>query len=168
MWKNLRDGFSKCLKKRDLLTRSGAGAAVLPQCQFFRELQFIKNAVTNRATHSNLNVQHHLMEDNGEVEELELVQSMQIPQQSESTICGSQRKKRLCQKTKQGEVSQDTQNLDKAIVHYLQKENAGKENADEMFCKSLVPILSTLPPQKNRRAKIKIQKLLYEIEFNEE
>ena len=136
MWKNLRDGFSKCLKKRDLLTRSGAGATVLPQCQFFRELQFIKNAVTNRATHSNLNVQHHLMEDNGEVEELELVQSMQtspistIPQQPESTICGSQRKKRLCQKTKQGGVSQDTQNLDKAIVHYLQKENAGKENAD--------------------------------------
>ena len=151
------------LEKRDLLTRSGAGATVLPQCQFFRELQFIKNAVTNRATHSNLNVQHHL-----------LVQSMQtspistIPQQSESIIYGSQRKKRLCQKTKQGEVSQDTQNLDKAIVHYLQKVNAGKENADEMFCKSLVPILSTLPPQKNRRAKIEIQKLLYEIEFNEE
>ena len=69
---------------------------------------------------------------------------------------------------KQGEVSQDTQNLDKAIVHYLQKENAGKENADEMFCKSLVPILSTLPPQKNRRAKIETQKLLYGIECNEE
>ena len=102
----MRDGFSKCLKKRDLLTRSGAGATVLPQCQFFRGLQFIKNAVTNRATHSNLNVQHYLMEDNGEVEDLELVQSMQtspittIPQQSESKICGSQRKKRLCQKTK--------------------------------------------------------------------
>ena len=127
------------LEKRDLLTRSGAGATVRPQCQFFKELQFIKNTVANRATHSTWNVQHHLMEDNGEVEDLELVQSMQaspistIPQQSESTICGSQRKKRLCQKTKEGEVFQDTQNLDKAIMHYLQNENASKENADEMF-----------------------------------
>ena len=68
--------FFQMLEKRDLLTRSGAGATVLPQCKFFKELQFIKNAVTNRATHSNLNVQHHLMEDNGEVEDLELVQSM--------------------------------------------------------------------------------------------
>ena len=54
LWKNLREGFSKCMKKRDLLTRSGAGTTSLPECKLFRELMFIRDTVTNRAMHSNV------------------------------------------------------------------------------------------------------------------
>ena len=53
-WKNLSDNLSKCLKKRELLRRSGAGATELPQCKFFKELQFLKDILSDRATHSNL------------------------------------------------------------------------------------------------------------------
>lgn len=41
-------------------------------------------------------------------------------------------------------------------------------DGDSLFSQSLVPILRGLPPKKNRYAKMKIQKLLYDIEFDEE
>ncbi len=50
------------------------------------------------------------------------------------------------------------------------EEDALNENNDPdfLFCKSLVPILQGLPPKKNRYAKIKMQELLYQIEFDVE
>jgi hypothetical protein len=39
---------------------------------------------------------------------------------------------------------------------------------DELFCKSLIPMLKGLPLKKKRFAKIKISELLYNIEFDEE
>ena len=50
----MRDNLSKCLEKKDLLCRSGAGATELPQCKFCKELQFLKDVLSNRATHSNV------------------------------------------------------------------------------------------------------------------
>ena len=41
--------------------------------------------------------------------------------------------------------------LNNAIASYLQKENFqkdAKEDADELFCRSLIPILPSLPPKK--------------------
>ena len=61
--------------------------------------------------------------------------------------------------------------LDNAIASYLQKENSrkdAKEDADEMFCRSLIPILSALPTKKNRKAKVEIQKVLFDIELDNE
>ena len=63
---------------------------------------------------------------------------------------------------------QSTSSLDCAISEYLSKQNAQENNADNMFCQSLVPILSSLPAKKNRKAKIEIQKLLFDIEFSED
>ena len=42
-----------------------------------------------------------------------------------------------------------------------------EESADSLFCHSLIPILESLSAKKNRYAKIKIQELLYEIEFDD-
>ena len=41
------------------------------------------------------------------------------------------------------------------------------EDADTLFCKSLISTLQNLPPRKNRQAKIKLQQVLYEIEFDD-
>ena len=42
-----------------------------------------------------------------------------------------------------------------------------KDCEDMLFCKSLVDTLKRLAPKKNRAAKIKINQILYEIEFEE-
>ena len=39
---------------------------------------------------------------------------------------------------------------------------------DSLFCKSLIPILSSLSAKRNRQAKVKIQQILYELEFGED
>ena len=41
------------------------------------------------------------------------------------------------------------------------------ESADSLFCRSLIPILENLNAKKNRYARMKIQELLYEIEFDD-
>ena len=51
-----------------MLTGSGAGFTELPRCKVFTELQFLKDAVTNRATHSNLTSPQPSLEQRNEVE----------------------------------------------------------------------------------------------------
>ena len=41
------------------------------------------------------------------------------------------------------------------------------EDADTLFCKSLITTIQNLPPRKNRQAKIKLQQVLYEIKFDD-
>ena len=65
--------------------------------------------------------------------------------------------------------------VDTMLIKTLQNmENSGRSgdkkeetDGDSLFCQSLVPILQGLSPQKNRYAKMQIQKLLYDIEFDE-
>lgn len=164
-WKNIRDAFTKCMKKRELLTRSGAGLTNLPHCKYFKELAFLTDVVTNRVTESNLNLPQFQSVDNPEDEEI-------INQQEPTSNTPLAKRKRKLRE------SQDLDNcksvgspLDNAIASYLQKENSqndGKGDADEMFCRSLIPILSSLPPKKNRKAKVEIQQLLFDIEFDKE
>ena len=39
----MKDNFSKCTKKRDLITRSGAAAGKLPICRLFDQMPTISN-----------------------------------------------------------------------------------------------------------------------------
>lgn len=57
--------------------------------------------------------------------------------------------------------------LVKTLASESSKENlppAREDSGDMLFCKSLAPILEKLPRKKNRRARIKIQEVLYELE----
>ena len=159
------------MRKRELLTRSGAGLTNLPQCKYFKELAFLSDVVTNRITESNLNMPRFHAVDNGESEEI-----MQSVKQQESTSATPlPKRKRKFNARESQEPLVDCQfagsSLDNAIASYLQKENSrkdAKEDADEMFCRCLIPILSALPTKKNRKAKVEIQKLLFDIELDNE
>ena len=157
------------MKKRDLLTRSGAGAKELPQCKFFKEMQFIRDVVSNRATQSNLSLPQFQADESGDFEDSFTCTAQQSECNTSTPLL--KRKRTPAIKEKQdcsinGQAS--TSSLDHAIASYLQNENSRKDDADDMFCKSLVPILSSLPVKMNRKAKIEIQKLLYDIEFSED
>ena len=179
-WKNLRDNLSKCLKKRELLCRSGAGATELPQCKFFKELQFLKDVLSNRATHSNLPTpqpsidncdRYEYSEDTSTSKKPDVMCSTPETMQSGTETPPAKRKRASCPKEGKA-TSKDEQSsmssLDSAISEYLANQNDLKKNADSLFCQSLVPILSSLPAKKNRRAKFEIQKLLYDIEFSDD
>ena len=179
-WKNLRDNLSKCLKKRELLSRSGAGATELPQCKFFKELQFLKDVLSNRSTHSNLSTpqlsvdnfdRFEYIEDTSTSKKPDVMYSTPKPMQSGTETPPAKRKR--ASGTKEGKATSkdeqsSTSSLDSAISEYLANQNDEKKNADSLFCQSLVPILSSLPARKNRIAKFEIQKLLYDIEFSDD
>ena len=44
-------------KKRELATRSGAGASRLTVCRLYEQLQFLRDTLANRATASNVSVE---------------------------------------------------------------------------------------------------------------
>ena len=46
--------MGKCLKKRELKSRSGAESTKLPVCNFFTELQFLTDTLKNKPSDSNL------------------------------------------------------------------------------------------------------------------
>ncbi|XP_028418946.1 uncharacterized protein LOC114544533 [Dendronephthya gigantea] len=50
----------------------------------------------------------------------------------------------------------------------MQEPTVTDQDEDLLFCKSLVPILKKMPARQNRLAKIKINQLLFDIEFNDE
>ena len=59
---------------------------------------------------------------------------------------------------------QTLQNLEKGTN---ERKEAEETDGDICFCKSLVPILKGFSPKKNRYDKMKIQQLLFDIEFDE-
>ena len=53
-WAKLRDNYRKTLVKREKCTRSGAGSKKLPTCNFFEELSFLCDSVSNRSSATNI------------------------------------------------------------------------------------------------------------------
>ena len=50
----MRENYCKCLKKRELKSWSGTGSTKLSVCNFFTELQFLKDTLKNKPSDSNL------------------------------------------------------------------------------------------------------------------
>ena len=163
MWKNLRDVFTKCHKKREMMTRSGAAYQTLPKCCFFAEMQFIRDSNSNRLSTSNINFD---------------VGNDSLSQQgSPLNISGAQEKEgtssvpvevstpRVAKRIKKNAVSTD---VDVAIIEALKKEEEKPTvmDADAAFANSIVPLLQNLEPRANREAKIEIQQILLKYEFD--
>lgn len=55
-WKNLSDGFKKCLDRKRDLEKSGSGYSKQPTCRFYNQLLFLRDSISNRTTQSNVQV----------------------------------------------------------------------------------------------------------------
>lgn len=187
-WKNLKDGMMRCLKKMSIESKSGSGAAKLPTCQFYEQLLFLKDSISNnKSTSSNLTLStpgafgsvdlinsgencDGLLETNDPSPENE--SSFQKHKSCSPLDTPSTKKK---QRTQQ-KADERRDNIDLLLVNALSKcdnyetavhPSSNEENSNLFFCKSLVPILENLPPKKNRLARLEIQKLLIDFEFND-
>ena len=147
-WGKLRENYRKCLRKREYKLRSGAGGGKLPSCSFFEQLSFLRDTLVNREAESNIVIPN---ERNSQDHETQNVMEFNPPS---------------VKKWKSEEASK-LSIMDTALVQTLQRVNRPKEakDADELFCLSLVDSLKALPKQKNALAKIKIQQVLYELQF---
>ena len=55
-WKNLSDGFKKCLDRKRDMEKSGRSYSKPPTCRFYNQLQSLQDSVSNRTTRSNIQV----------------------------------------------------------------------------------------------------------------
>ena len=161
--------MTKCLKKLELNSRSGAGASKEARCKKFESLLFMKDTVANRATESNIS--ERLPSPSTIASSSASLQSTQA-QASDDTV---QKRKNIDTRDtrKSKKINDRKESIDYLLIEALNKtkdEVPAEEKEDDkdlLFVKSIVPILKILPPKKNRLAKIEIQQLLLRYEFDE-
>lgn len=155
-WSKLRENYRKCLKKRDIKTRSGAGSSKMPTCHFFIELQFLSHSLSNKKGDSNIETR----EEDEVCMELHDAVDTQAP---------THRQKKNNKNTQ----SQHENVLDAAIIQTLNSvnnkasEQKSEKDTDTLFCLSLVDTLKSMTPKDNAKAKLEIQQILYNIQYEE-
>ena len=172
----MKDNYQKCLKRRELATRSGAEAKRLPTC---KELAFLNDVVQGRETHSNITSASNKQERHSEelkkhtesspAEQISFgstKSSTEVPDATNENI-GRKRKK-----SKEPCGSGENKNLDAllqtALVKNLISDNSSEhgegKDSTQLFCESLAQPLRMLTHKKNKLATIKIMEVIYQLE----
>lgn len=173
IFKNLKDSLKKCLDKRRALSKSGAAASALPTCKYFEVMRFLHEKTSNLETHSNVDLEIQAVSNNS----LELSPSVpsqsSVPSSSSSSrISDAKCAKRKCTSTDQNDPFLDqVKSMDEKMINYLGKitnpeENHGKDEA-ELFCISLIPVLRDMDKKQLRLAKLKMQQMLYDLQYED-
>lgn len=186
-WAKLKDNYRKTKSKREKMTRSGAGSKKpLPTCNYFAELSFLYDSVSNRSVESNIpsyvmSPHFQSMEDDKDNDNSNLSPSTSSLSSPINIATGSGISKQYSinssadtedvQLKKRRRISNDSTDLllVKTLDKHLNKDTDPEiENDDNrLFCLSLVPTLKLLNPRKNALARIKIQQLLFDITYDE-
>ena len=160
--KNLKDSLKKCLDKRNQMSRSGAAAESLPKCKYFEQMRFLHDKSANKPTVSNLGI---------------CTNEINFDRESSST---SLKRKTLEDDAKvNAKNRRSSQNdLDTAILKQIQanselinkscQSEVVQDDDAALYCKSIVPILRSLPVRKRRLATLKISKILFDLEFEDD
>ena len=161
-------------------TRSGAGSSKLATCRHFNLLSFLHSTVTSQGTGSNVDI--GLCENKNDVESSnEINEDSQITTNSRSIIdmsnatetCQAKNKsKRKSEDATDVQLRESLNNVNDAVKAITQNQNFVNEtnndtDSDMLFCRSLVDSLRGLTPRKNKIARMKIQKVLFEVEFED-
>lgn len=191
--KYLKDNLKKCLDRRSKATRSGAAASKPATCKYFDQLSFLHSKVSNKPTESNLTPVTEV-EDTPSVQDnpstFTVTQSVPSPTISTTTsalakgISSSAPGKKSAESElipytpakRSKSRAEMAYAVDALLVKTLQdmqepsskSTTIGDNDEDMLFCKSLVPQLKKMPARQNRLAKIKINQLLFDMEFNDE
>ena len=69
---------------------------------------------------------------------------------------------------KRNKRAADMDPVESFLIESIQKKaNPNDDDPDDLFCRSLVATLKRLSQKKNQMAKLKIQQLLFDIEYDE-
>ena len=172
--KNMKDVLKKCLDKRNRMTRSGAAAAILPKCQYFDQMAFLHEKSANKPTDSNLSpptAAFGVFSDALPTEEYRFSQLSpsgsvsnvsSVSNNMENSIKTPQRKKKHTDSSTEA-LTRSLADCDELLKKSINEEN----DEDSLYCRSLVSIMRELPKKQNRLAKIKINQLLFDLQYDE-
>lgn len=182
-WKKVREGYRRAVEKRVDQTKSGAASTKLATCRHFNLLSFLYSTVISQATESNVEIPCVENESNfgtpgnsevaaGEATPARRSIDMTISSGSNSNSSAScqprgktKRKSEDVIDTQLRESLNNVNDAVKAIAGASSNEfNRNEMDSDMYFCQSLVSSLRSLPPRKNKLARIKIQQVLYDLD----
>ena len=178
-WKNLRENLRRCLQKRNEMSRSGAATYTLPKCKYFSQLQFVHDKVLNKDTQSNVSIPSPLninISSTDNAASTDFTSPLSSGSSVQSEVIGGKRRK-SCEN--ESRKMKDTNQMDTQFLKALQdindstkslssvEEKQHVEDDNSLFCRSIIPTLRNLGPRKNKLAKLKIQQILFDLEFDE-
>ena len=171
-WVKLRENYRKCCRRREKLQRSGAGNVKLPTCKFYSELIFLSDSFAGRSTTSNI-----IISPTPSTLDIDTSFVSSPPATNlASSPCSFSSPSSTSTTTSNKNLKRKQQNDDQMYQMYLMKKleecdekETIEEDADTLFCKSLIDIFRKLDPRKNQLAKLKVQQLLthFEITYDE-
>ena len=163
------------------MTRSGAPASTLSTCKYFHVMEFLHERSANKPTESNVDLSVYCGNtQDGLSEETALLAAEPVlpsPIMSSTvTNCSSnsmlqtplsqKSQKRKSPSTK--ECPEDSRflaqlkSLDDRVLNSFEKNEVCEMTS---FCNSLIPRMKGLPPRKRSLARLKIEQILFEIEY---
>ena len=171
----VRDGYKKAIEKRVEQARSGAGSSKLATCRHFNLLSFLHSTVTSQGTYNNVDIGFY--ENQNDIESSnEIREDSQITTNSRNTIANATetcQAKNKSKKNSEGiidvQLRESLNNVNDAVKAITKNQNFTNESnndtdSDMLFCRSLVDSLRGLTPRKNKIPRMKIQKVLFEVE----
>ena len=134
-------------------------------------MRFLHEKTCNLETHSNVQLEVQTVSDNP---------SGSSPLQSQGPIqspssCSSTSEDVKCSKRKRSDTDEKNdifldhvKRMDEKMINYLDdmkgKENQEKDEA-QLFCTSLIPVFRDMNKKQLRLAKLKVQQLLYDLQY---
>ena len=155
-------------------TRSGAGSSKLATCRHFNLLSFLHSTVTSQGTDSNVDIS--LCENQNDIESSnEISEDSQITTgkiNATETCQAKNKSKRKSEDTIDVQLRESLSNVNDAVKAITQNQNFVNESnnntdSDMLFCRSLVDFLRGLTPRKNKISRMKIQRVLFEVELED-
>eukprot|EP00795_Rhopilema_esculentum_P017397 gene17397-8996_t len=183
-WKNLCDSYKKCLDREREFSKSGSASFKQPRCRYYDQLTFLRDVITNRQTISNLALPSSsplsplpldfvgksspapsfTSNSSYEADEFRPMEpSFETISRKASTAAQGK-----TSSVKRSKRAADMDPVESFLIESIQKKaRPNDDDPDDLFCRSLVATLKRLPQKKNQMAKLKIQQLLFDIEYDE-
>ncbi|CAB4017987.1 uncharacterized protein LOC108916950 [Paramuricea clavata] len=185
--------FQEMPRQEERFRKNGSGYSKQPTCRFYNQLLFLRDSISNRTTQSNVQVRSISLAIPSPSEKA-LPEPSTHAESNPGNKASQQNQQHAVPPTAQPPAKQKFQFPQATVIpkkkkkvvldpveEYLiksieknEEENklvpAKKEDADEQFCQSITHTLRRLGEQsvkKNQLAKIKIQQLLFDIEFDD-
>ena len=186
-WKNLRDSLKRVQEKREEITKSGSAGKPLPSYKYFSQLQFVYDKLPKKETHSNIVITPQTLDrDSPSASSSSSPSSstfLECPSNSvhattentnvsvaaNNNVKAKKRKQKNVDSLADEELATTLKKVNQTTELLISKELHGEseDDADTLFCRSIIPTLRNLTPRNNKLAKIKIQQFLFELEFEE-
>ena len=153
----------------------------MPSCKYFSQLQFVYHKLPKKETHSNIIITPETLERGSSSSSSTTfseclsysghttTKDSNVSVAANSNVKAKKGKQKDIDSLANEELATTLKKVNQTTDLLISKESPGEseDDADTLFCRSIIPTLRSLTPRNNRLAKIKIQQFLFDLEFEE-